>query len=816
MADTYAMVILSTTHTDIDKIFDYAIPNELQNILVCGMRVMVPFGFRNTKTEGYVIGVKCTTEVPINKIKYISSIMEEYPLFSETMLDLALWMKDKYYTTLSQCLQLIMPSGIKSKTDWIISLNENYGNVELTQKEKELIEFIEDSCTQSQIELEFGKNIYTVIKSLSSKGVVSLEQQTEKNNFKKTVKYIFLTEDNNKIIEEKQKIMGNKTLQPQFKVIELMEEKRSIELKEIKSYLNITDSPIKALVKKEILEIKDIEHKREIYNIDDFEHTNSLTPTQEQFSAIEFIKNEMSVENNKPILIHGITGSGKTEIYLQIIEDVLEKGKQAIVLVPEISLTPLMVGRFIGRFGKKVSVTHSRMNFGERYDQWKKARTNEISIMVGPRSALFTPFNNLGVVIIDEEHESSYKSDTTPKYDAREVAEKICGMSGATLILGSATPSLMTYYRVGQGSISLLKLNRRAKNIDLPKVFIKDMREELEAGNRSIFSKDLYNAIKENLEKKEQTILFLNRRGHSTFVSCRKCGYVMKCDNCDVSYTYHSNIDDLCCHYCGKKISTPKTCPSCGSKYIKYFGTGTQRIESEIKKLFPSSRVLRMDFDTTSKKNSHEKILSAFGNGDADILIGTQMIAKGHDFNKVTLVGIVAADLSLNTGDYRSAETTFQLITQVAGRAGRDKLEGRVFIQTYNPEHYSITLAAKQDYEMFYNEEIKIRQLMDYPPYSNIFTILLSGKDDKNIVVLIHKLYNILKYYNKKGKFQLLGPTPANISKIKNEYRWRIIIKCGEEDRLKVYAMYCIDKFKNSENTKGIFINLTMNPVIIV
>lgn len=814
----YAQVILSTVHTDIDKIFDYKVPPELSESIYCGMRVLVPFGFRNTSTEGYVTGLGEYSEVPEQKMKQIIRLLDNRPVFSAELISLAIWMKEKYYCTLSQCLLTIMPSGIQSKTQWIAEVIETENLPKLTEKEIAIYEFVVNeggSCARLEIEREFEK-CSAIINSLVKKRLLKMKQLTIQKEYLKKVRMVSLCIDEYKLDEERELLMQNKKSQSQLLILErLKNEKEGMVVSDLIKELEISMSPVQSLQKKGILKIIEQEQKRDAFDIDKFSRSLAMEPTEEQEKAISFLKNQLENKSKKTVLLHGITGSGKTEIYLQLIEEVLKKGQQAIVLVPEISLTPLMVGRFISRFGKKVSVTHSKMNYGERYDQWKKARDEEISIMIGPRSAIFTPFENLGVVIIDEEHETSYQSETTPKYNAKEVAQKRSQLCGALVVLGSATPDLLSYYKAVNGEYNILKLKNRAKESQLPEVFTIDMRQELEKGNRSIFSRALYEAINENLQKKEQTMLFLNRRGFSTFVSCRKCGHVMMCDNCNVSYTYHSGNGELVCHYCGKKIKNPEVCPECGSKYIRYFGTGTQKVETEVKKLFPLARVLRMDLDTTKKKHSAENILEQFGNQQADILVGTQMIAKGHDFPNVTLVGIVAADLSLHNGDYRGAETTFQLITQTAGRAGRDKKSGRVFIQTYLPEHYGVAQAASQDYEAFYAKEIEIRQMMEYPPFSSVAVILLSGKNEKNVIEAAHRFFDILYGFNRKGNFTLLGPSPASISKIKNEFRWRILIKCKEEDRLRAYTLYCIEKFSNGQY-KDVMLNLSLNPFVIV
>ena len=624
----YAEVIISIAHKNVDRIFNYIVPESFEADLRIGMRVIVPFGKGNKNYEGYVIGFSKSSEIPFNKLKYIVSIMDKYPIFSENTIMLAKFMREKYYTTLAECLRCIMPSVVKDKVSRYVYLN----------REKKDFNVLFDKCVSR----------------------------------------------------------GNL----QSRVLNFLLEFDGTSVNEIKMFLDINSAPITALEKKGLIQIFDREVKREVLDFSHVNFTKPFVPTDEQKMAIDFIKSKLYEKEKKPVLIYGVTGSGKTEIYLQIIDEVLKNGKQAIVLVPEISLTPQTVNRFISRFGKRVSFTHSRLSVGERFDQWKKAREGEISIMIGPRSAVFTPFSKLGVIIIDEEHEHTYKSETTPKYDAREIAREIGNITGSLTVLGSATPDISTYYKAKMGEFDLITIKNRV-NRSFPDVNVIDMRKELEKGNKSVFSDELLNAVEDNLLNNRQTILFLNRRGYSTFVSCRKCGYVMECKDCNVNFTYHLSNDRLVCHYCGKNISNPKNCPQCGSKYIKYFGAGTQKIEEETKKLFPEARILRMDMDTTSGKHGHENILKKFAAGEADILIGTQMIAKGLDFPNVSLVGVIAADMSLNSGDFKCAENTFQMLTQVSGRAGRSAIKGRVFIQTYNPEHYSIKFAKNNDYISF-------------------------------------------------------------------------------------------------------------------
>lgn len=736
----YALIIVSISHSNIDHIFHYKIPEHLMSVVKIGMRVIVPFGKGNRKIEGYVTGFSDNADIDDSIIKEIYDICESYSIISPKRIELAKWMQTKYYTTLSNCIQCIIPKRVNEKNFACVVLNS----------------------------------------------------------------------ENNNINEAVEKVMKKDTKQK--KVLSLLLKGDEIPVSHIKTLLDVEDAPINALIKKGIIKKVYEQVYRGNFNTASVKKTVPPKLTAEQEKACNVVFNEMDNYTGKPILVYGVTGSGKTEIYLRAIEKALSEGKSAIVLVPEISLTQQTVERFVSRFGDKVSVTHSRLNDGERYDQWKRARLGEISVMIGPRSAVFTPFENLGIIIIDEEHETTYKSDQlSPKYDAREVAEKLIELYGCTVVLGSATPSIISYHKAENKEYTLCQLNNRVNN-SFPDIKIVDMRLELANKNFSVFSRDLKEAIRRNINNKEQTILFLNRRGYSTFVSCRECGYVMTCNNCNVNYTYHKGINRLSCHYCGASVNVPEVCPSCGSKHIKYFGTGTEKIEQEVNKIFPDAKVLRMDLDTTQRKNSHQTILDEFRSGKADILIGTQMIAKGLDFENVTLVGIIAADLSLNVGDYRSAETTYQLVSQVAGRAGRAEKKGNVFIQTYSPEHYSILFAAKNDYMGFYNEEITYRKDMIYPPFTNIFVVMFVGENERYIRQCLSDLLYVMKHYNKNNMFTHLGPSPAVISKINNNYRWQLMVKCENEEKLRNYVLFCLDKLKQNVSLSNVSIHLYMNP----
>lgn len=568
------------------------------------------------------------------------------------------------------------------------------------------------------------------------------------------------------------------------RLLEALLEEKVLEYQLVKKKLHIADSTIKSLEKQAIIQIITENYFR---NPVIMEKTQKVCHVlnQKQQEIVNDFESEFKNGIRKTYLLHGITGSGKTEVYIAMIQKVIALKRQAIFLIPEIALTYQTVLRFYRYFGERVSILNSTLSEGEKYDQFQRAKKGEIDIIIGPRSALFTPFPNIGLIIIDEEHEPSYKSESMPKYHAREVALQLAKMIKCSLVLGSATPSVESYYHAMQGEYKLYKLDQRASGISLPNVSIADMRLELRNGNRSIFSKQLKNLMEERIEKKEQIMLFLNRRGYAGFISCRSCGEVLKCPHCDISLSEHRD-GSLRCHYCGYVEKKPLSCPNCNSKYIMGFRAGTQQVEQEVMKLFPNVKVLRMDKDTTTRKDSYEKIFSAFQNGEADILIGTQMIVKGHDFPNVTLMGIMAADLSLAANDYRAGERTFDLLTQAAGRAGRSGKMGEVVIQTYQPEHYANVYAAKQDYEGFYHEEILYRELSGYPPICHMLAVMIQSKEAYEAKKLAEQLSALVNESNvvKEKKISLIGPVPAGIQKINDYYRYVFYLKSMDDKLL--------------------------------
>lgn len=743
-----AEVIINSTVKTLNRVFDYNIPDYLENRIYIGSRVLVPFGKGGKLVQGFVVSIKEKSEY---EIKNIEKIQDEE--LSDENIEFARWMSKRYFCNISDCIKLMLPPGTINKNNNIV-------------KEKNI-------------------NLLYLSKSIDD------------------IKY----DIENKVIKsDKQK-----------RALNFLINNEGITLQELESFTDTTRSVVKTLEKNGYIEIVEKQIDRNPFKNRNIEKTTKLKLNEEQQEAYNKVSKSIENNENKEYLLYGVTGSGKTEIYLQLIEKAISEGKSAIVLVPEISLTPQMIERFIARFGENIiSVLHSKLSIGERYDSWQNIKNGKSKIIIGARSAIFAPAVNLGIIIIDEEHDSSYKSEMNPRYNAKEVAQKIAIEKGVPLLLGSATPDINTFYKANLGDIELLRLTKRANKSSLPDIKIVDLRQELANGNKSMLSMELFNSIKENIKNKKQTILFLNRRGFSTFVMCRDCGYTLKCKNCNISLTYHKKEEKMKCHYCGHQEEVAKICPNCGSKRIKYFGTGTQKLEQEINKIFPEASTIRMDIDTVTKKNSHEEILNKFKNESIDILIGTQMIVKGHHFPNVTLVGIIAADSSLNIDDYRAEERTFDIIVQVAGRAGREQDKGKVIVQTYNVDNYSIKCAKKQNYDMFFNSEIKIRKQLKYPPFCDIIMIGITGSTEDDVVKSANKIYEYIEEEFDKintENINIIKPLPAPIDKIKNRYRWRIIIKTDVTDETIEILNKVLSKFYNENKNSKSRIVVDINPM---
>lgn len=712
-------VIIGISTKALDRPFTYILPPKLKDRVEVGSVVLVPFGKGNALKEAYVTERGYLIKEPDFELKEVYEVIEDVKVEKE-LIKLAYWIHKRYECSITSALKLMVPTDVnaKVKTEKFVSMSK----IQATTAAKDLQLESKEGLTKKRREIL----------------AAFLGQMDEQN----------------------------------LSAIKLP-------MKQACQIMGTTTTLLKTLQELGYLSISDDEVGRDIGVLKNRAMGQELILNEEQEKCVNQVSH--SLESQGTFLLHGVTGSGKTEVYMQLIQQVLEQGKSVIVLIPEIGLTSLTTQRFIERFGQVVGVQHSKLNLGERYEQWLKAKRGEIQIMVGARSAIFTPFTRIGLIIIDEEHEHTYKSEQNPRYHAREIAIKRSMDHQCPVILGSATPLIESYYKAQAGQYTLLELNKRAVVGSNRKVTMIDMRHELENGNTSILSHDLEQAIAKALQKKEQIILFINRRGFANFVSCRQCGFVYTCKHCDVSMTYHANNKRMICHYCGYSLPVNKTCPECGSSYLKAFGAGTQKIHAYIKKQFPEANIARMDQDTTQKKHGHEIILNAFDQKEIDILIGTQMIAKGHDFHNVSVVGVLAADLSLHIDDFRAAERTFQLVTQVIGRTGRGEVDGHAYIQTYSPDHFALTYALEENYLGFYNEEILFRRAMIYPPFCHILQLITLSEREEIGMKFLNECLKMLEHYGQNneqlGDIIVLGPAKASIGKVKGKYRHRLLIK---------------------------------------
>lgn len=799
---TVAKVIVDVPAKQTDRPFDYLIPDHLLGCISPGMRVVVPFGPR--KVQGFVLAIE--TQSQFDHLREIIEPMDMEPVLNDELLYLSDWLTEHTLCYKISAFQVMLPPALKAKYEKKIKLKSRKFLHELEENirpffyEKEILHW--DEVLKSGQLAAFQKG--TVAGKLEV--IYEVKERVRKKQIK-MITSLIKKED-----LEGLQVKGDK----QKQVLEYFAANpESIERKLLLKTLNISSSVLKGLIDKGWLEETAKEVYRDPYEDRVIRKTEPLKLTNEQSTAIEPILSSIEREKHEVFLLYGVTGSGKTEVYLQSIQKVMEEGKEGIVLVPEISLTPQMVNRFKSRFGDQVAVLHSGLSVGEKYDEWRKIQRKEVKVAVGARSAIFAPFENLGIIIIDEEHETSYKQEDNPRYHARDVAIERGKRHQCPIVLGSATPSLETFARAKKGVYKLLTLSKRMNDQPLPDVQIVDMREELREGNRSMFSRILHEKIAERLVKKEQTVLFLNKRGHSSFVMCRDCGYVIQCPNCDISLTYHRFNQQMKCHYCGYEAIVPNVCPECGSDHIRYFGTGTQKVEEELGKIFPEARVIRMDVDTTSRKGSHEKLLTAFYEGKADILLGTQMIAKGLDFPNITLVGVLSADTMLHLPDFRSSEKTFQLLTQVSGRAGRHELAGEVVIQTYSPEHYSIELAGEQDFAKFYQREMMVRKVHQYPPFYYIALITVHHEELLKVVDTIEKITRFL-HSRLSPNTLILGPVASPIPRINNKYRYQCLIKYKREPGLTQILKEILDHYGKETHKNGLQVSIDTNPFILM
>ncbi|MFD1928753.1 primosomal protein N' [Sporosarcina siberiensis] len=800
-----AKVIVDVAAYPIDRPFDYIVPVAMESIIEPGIRVKVPFG--NRKVLGYVTGIKNETDIAIDKLKSIDELIDLDPVISSELLDLSRWLAVQTLSYEIDALQVMLPAAMRAKY-------EKY--IDVVDQEKVVDEeFLNLLKGRKRVPLKEADtaSLLKVIKNYTSEKIITVDTIVRQQTAIKKVRMIRI-EEAPKLHVILESLHSN--AKKQFELIQWMiqREGQTFTSKSLLEQSGISPATLKSVIERGAAFEEYVESYREPEAPGMKDVAIPVDLTEEQVVALGHISSSVKSGVAETFLLHGVTGSGKTEIYLRAIKEVLEKGQEAIVLVPEIALTPQMTSRFKARFGPLVAVMHSALSAGEKYDEWRKIQRGEVKVVVGARSAIFAPFKNVGIIILDEEHEATYKQEDTPRYHARDVAIKRAEYYGCPVILGSATPSLESYARASKGVYTLLTLMNRARNQALPAVEIVDMREELRLGNRSMFSLDLAEAIRKRIDSGEQIILFLNRRGFSAFVLCRDCGTVVECPNCDISLTYHRASERLKCHYCGHEEIVPLKCPECTSEHIRFFGTGTQKVEEEITKLFPTARVLRMDVDTTRQKGAHERLLRQFSEGKADILLGTQMIAKGLDFPNITLVGVLAADTTLHLSDFRAAEKTFQLMTQVSGRAGRHELPGEVFIQTYTPEHYAIQLAKEQHYEPFYKHEMAARRQFGYPPFYFVTLVQFSHEDLLKVADFAEKGTRFLKD-NLSIDTQIIGPTAAAVSRVNNRYRYQCLLKYKKEPMLTETLQQLIKLYRTKWIKSGLIMTVEVEPMSI-
>ena len=757
-------------------------------MLQAGMRVHVPFGKGGRLIQGLIVGLADEKaedlDGQIGELKDIAEVLDFRPVLNAEQLWLADQLRQSVFSYKISILKAMLPSLLNSSYDKLL-----YPTEQLSSEERQAIFGQSTSLRFSDLD----KKSQSKLMRLTQAGKIRLEYQAIDRKHIKTETWYQVDRE-----QLAQFLPSARAKKQQELQTYLLENPQSGRLKDLRKLFS--PAVVNIFLDKEFLFTEEQEVSRSAAHFQKERQDKKLVLNEEQAVAVAAICEKIGKEKAQPVLLEGVTGSGKTEVYLKVIEEALGQGKTAIMLVPEISLTPQVTDRFISRFGDKVAILHSGLSDGEKYDEWRKVERGEAQVVVGARSAIFAPLTHIGAIIIDEEHESSYKQDSNPRYHARDVALLRARYNQAVLVLGSATPSLESRARASRGVYDFLQLTKRANPLaQIPQVQVVDFRDYIGQNEASNFTPVLLEAIQDRLEKGEQTVLMLNRRGYSSFVMCRECGTVDTCPNCDISLTLHMATKTMNCHYCGFTKDIPQACPNCASRSIRYYGTGTQKAYDELTTLFPEARILRMDVDTTRKKGSHEEILEAFSQGQADILLGTQMIAKGLDFPNVTLVGVLNADTALNLPDFRSSERTFQLLTQVAGRAGRAEKAGQVFIQSYNPHHYAIDFARKQDYEGFYAYEMGIRRQLGYPPYYYTVGLTLSHKDEETVVKKSYQVMDILRS-GLSDKVQILGPTPKPIARTHNLYHYQILLKYRFEDDLQTTLNRVLELTQQAEN----------------
>lgn len=804
--NSVAGVVVEKSAYSFDRVFDYIIPENIQDNIQVGCRVLVPFGRASKKRQGVVVSLHNNQS---GKLKEINKLLDTSPVVTQEMLETAKFMKEHYFCTYYDAVKAMLPAGINYKITTLYSAVKSQEEAPLNIYEKQVYDYLlnaKEPVKEDKILADLGLSDKTYIDALLQKGMLRKSEEAFRKTGDAMLKMVALMEEAD--------ATSLKLTPKQQSVFEVLETAGAVSVKEICYYTGVTQSVVDSIVKKGLAYY----YEDEIFRTPKANITEEIQPlvlTDEQENAFKEIYSKVQQDKPSVSLLYGITGSGKTSVFLKLIENVLQDNKGIIVMVPEISLTPQFINIFSSRFGKQVAVFHSGLSFGERLDEYKRVKNGDAKIAIGTRSAVFAPFEKIGLIIMDEEQESTYKSESTPRYHAREVAKFRIAKHNAVLLLSSATPSIESFYFAQQGRYSLSTLTNRYGGAVLPEVVVADMNVEAQEGNFSNFSSVLLENINYNLDHNKQSILLLNRRGHNVYVSCTHCQEPVTCPNCSITMTYHSANKRIMCHYCGYSMPYTNECPTCKGKGLRLSGAGTQMAEEELEKIFPQARILRLDTDATMKKFSHERKLTAFANGEYDILIGTQMVAKGLNFPNVTLVGVLNADQMLYADDYRSYERTFSLLTQVVGRSGRGKHRGMAVIQTYTPENNIITMSAQQDYEKFYNGEIAIRKAMLYPPFADICMV---GFVSENQMKAVKASNDFLQMFigNAKQSYpdlplRILGPSPASVLKVSNKYRYKLIIKCRNNSDFRKLLGDLLCDFDKLSEFKDVTVYADMN-----
>ena len=799
----------------IDKPYDYLVPEELLETAIPGVRVIVPFGRGNRDSDGMILSRGEGTKIP--GLKPIKSVLDAEPVLDSDGIALALWMRQRYFCTLFEAVKTILPTGLwyQMKETWHLTENMDRENAEEQACKIKRADVVLDVLFSSggSADLETlrsmcGEQVGTTLRELQKAGIILCESHTKRrigDKKRRMVSLAISSEDALALLESKRRSSPQR-----YEVVQLLSTLGRASASDLSYFTGISAQTLRAMEKSGIISFSEEEELR-VPQIMTGEKGEPIILNDEQEKAFEQILSLTKTGKGEAVLLQGVTGSGKTQVYLRLVQEVLAQGKTAVVLVPEIVLTPQMMRKFSSYFGDSVAMLHSSLRVSERYDQWKRIRRGEVQVVLGTRSAIFAPLKNLGLIILDEEQESSYQSENPPRYHTRDIAKFLCARQGCVMVLGSATPSIESAWAAEQGIYKKALLYKRYNAGSLPQVIISDLRKEIKEGNPGLIGADLRRELEENLKRGEQSILFLNRRGSSRMLLCGECGYVPQCPRCSVAMTYHSANGRLMCHYCGHSERSDDRCSECGG-IMKHVGAGTQKVEEELHSLFPETEILRMDADTTS--GGHEKLLSRFENEKIPILLGTQMVAKGLDFENVTMVGVLSADLSLYVDNYRAAERTFNLLTQVVGRAGRGKKSGRAVIQTYTPGNDVIRCAAEQDFQRFYEGEIRMRRIRRYPPFADLFTITVSGTEEgvvlRAAVGVRETLRNLCTDPQLSGS-EVLGPAPAPVLKVNNRYRYRILLVGKNEKALRDRISWLLKEFANDRAHRGLNIFVDCN-----